>query len=93
MLTQRAEMAALQPRPMYLNRPRQPKTMLRGEYADLLRQSATRTNTRDRAARAALREQQDTARGFTRTVPASGPGRRRAKALRNRQAVTLGPVG
>lgn len=43
-----------------------------------------------RNARLAERKANDEARGFERTIPVSGPGRRRAKALRNKAAAADG---
>lgn len=82
----RRKLASLQPRRVYLDRPRAPKQMLPGEYAELLRQSARRSNARNRETRAATTTANDQARGFERAIPTSGPGRRRAKALRNKAA-------
>lgn len=56
-------------------------------YERYLRQRATAARFARRNARTAERSRNDEARGFERTIPVSGPGRRRAKALRNRQAV------
>jgi hypothetical protein len=55
-----------------------------------LRQVAAAQRFSRRNARLVERKANDEARGFERTIPASGPGRRRAKALRNKRAV-LGP--
>jgi len=86
-LAMRAKMATLTPTVLPVQVERTPKTMLRGEYAELLAQSITRTNRQDRERQTGARARNDTARGLARTTPASGPGRRRAKALRNARAV------
>lgn len=49
-----------------------------GEYVELTRQSIRIFNRR--------RAEQHRARQVGRTIPTSGPGRRRAKAIRNREA-------
>lgn len=82
-LALRARMGALQPAEIPVPVERAPKTMLRGDYAALLAQSVARTNRLHRARQAEARARNDAARAIARTIPASGPGRRRAKALRN----------
>lgn len=84
-LALRERMGALKPAAI-LAPSRAGKLTAPGEYAGLLRRSATGYNTRRRAVRVARRTRQDAARGFERTIPASGPGRRRAKAARNLEA-------
>jgi hypothetical protein len=78
MLVQRAEQANLQPRAFYLNRPPKPKTMMRGDYASLLRACAVNANEAMHQRVAAGNEGRD--------IPTGGSGRRRAKAIRNRAA-------
>jgi hypothetical protein len=76
MLVQRAEQANLQPRAFYLNRPPKPKTMMRGDYASLLRACAVNANEAMHRRVAAGNEGRD--------IPTGGSGRRRAKAHRQR---------
>lgn len=76
-----------QGKPAYLNRARKPKETTPGEYAGLLAQYVTQGRRQRRARQSAARVHNDQSRGFERTIPASGPGRRRAKALRNARAV------
>lgn len=83
----RAEQADLVVTPWRLNRPPTPRQMAPGEYAALLRESGRISGDQRRRESTALREQQDKARGFQRAIPTSGPGRRRAKANRNKRAV------
>jgi len=85
MLAQREQQAHLVPRVFRLNRAARPKTMMRGDYIELLRQSArnanVRTHERVAASNASGRD------GQPRAIPTGGAGRRRAKALRNKAAV------
>lgn len=81
-LALRAKMATLQPTVWRINRPQTPPSALRGEFPRMLRESARI----DRAKRRALRPAAQT------PIPTSGPGRRRAKAHRNR-GLCLEPVG
>lgn len=62
-------------------------------YGIHLRQTAATARFAKRNQRSAERTRDDEARGFERTIPVSGPGRRRAKALRNRQAVERPQLG
>lgn len=59
-------------------------------YERYLSQCAAASRFARRNARQAERARNDEARGFERTIPVSGPGRRRAKARRNAQAVPGG---
>ena len=72
--------------PAYLNRPHKPKETGPGQYAGLLDRYAAQARRTRRDRQVIARVENDAARGFRRTIPASGPGRRRAKALRNGRA-------
>lgn len=84
MLAQRAEQAHLAPRVFRPNWTRTPRTMVRGDYAALLRQSARNANIRAHYRVAAINA--NGPGGQPRAIPVGGPGRRRAKAVRNRDA-------
>lgn len=74
--------------PVYLlNGPHKPKETGPGEYAGLLDRYAAQARRTRRGRQVIARVENDSARGFQRTIPTSGPGRRRAKALRNARAV------
>ncbi|HWU23659.1 MAG TPA: hypothetical protein VN088_19125 [Nocardioides sp.] len=83
MLVLREQLAGLGPRHVYLNRPREAKRALPGEFADLTRQAAAQARNRRRGRQIASQQANDSARGFERSIPVSGPNRRRAKAARN----------
>lgn len=74
-------------KPVYLNRPFAAKETRPGEYAALTAQYAAQAGRARRDRQAIARIENDAARGFERTIPVGGPGRRRAKALRNARAV------
>ena len=74
--------------PGYLNRPFTPKQTQPGEYAGLTAQYAAQARRARRDRQVIARIENDAARGFRRTIPTSGPGRRRAKAQRDARAVT-----
>lgn len=59
-------------------------------YERYLSQCAAASRFARRNARIAERSRNDEARGFERTIPVSGPSRRRAKALRNKAAAADG---
>lgn len=86
-LALRARMDALGPTPIPLNRPETAPSATKGEFPALMREAIRLSGARRRRAHADLVTVNDTARGLTRTVPVGGPGRRRAKALRNKRAV------
>lgn len=87
MLALREEMAGLTPRTWRINRPYTAPSAP-GEYQALARQAATLSRRQRRDQRVEVTAADDQARGFQRSIPTSGPGRRRAKAIRNKQAVT-----
>lgn len=74
-------------KPTYLNRPRKPRETGPGEYAQLTAQYITQARRARRDQQILARIENDAARGFERAIPTSGPGRRRAKNLRNARAV------
>lgn len=82
-LALRAARAHLHPQPWYLNRSAAPRSTLGGEFPAMLAEHARIKTIQRRTANAALVRYNDTKRGLIRTVPVSGPGRRRAKAHRN----------
>lgn len=87
MLALREEMSGLAPRTWRINRPYTAPSAP-GGYQALARQAATLSRRQRRDQRVAVTAADDQARGFQRSIPTSGPGRRRAKAIRNKQAVT-----
>lgn len=85
MLARREEMAGLAPRTWRINRPYTAPSAP-GEYQALARQAAALGRKQRRDLRAAVTAADDQARGFQRSIPTGGPGRRRAKAQRNKAA-------
>jgi hypothetical protein len=81
----RHRMATLQPREIPVYMPRQPqpsRIAVSIEMSRISRARHLRTRRRVVASNASGRD------GQPRTIPIGGPGRRRAKAIRNRDAIT-----
>lgn len=79
-LALRARMDRLGPTEIRLAVQPTPRTAVKGDFADSLRITALNADVRRQRARAAVNGKRD--------IPTSGPGRRRAKAQRNKRAAT-----